>query len=116
MVSSLALIYKLFVDFVTSYTGGVMAITSYTVTDAAWVAITAAGKSGTCWLQKKPVEGRVAIHHSTTGSGSLSVNDGFFLPDNKSELTSIVADSGADIYYARCSDAGETATVITDVI
>lgn len=93
-----------------------MAITSYTVNDTAWTAITAAGESGTCWLQQKPEEGRCVIHHSDSGTGSLDIEDGYFLPDNKSEIVSIVADNVSDIFYARCSDADETATVVTDVI
>ena len=93
-----------------------MAITSYTVNDTSWTAITAAGESGTCWLQQKPEEGRVVIHHSDSGTGSLDIEDGYFLPDNKSETVTIVADNPSDIYYARCVDADESAKVCADVL
>lgn len=93
-----------------------MAIVRHTVTDTAWTAISNAGESGTCWLQQKPEEGRCVVHHSESGSGSLDVDDAYFLPDNKSEIVQLVADSTSDIFYARCADAGETAIVITDLI
>lgn len=93
-----------------------MALNAFSIDGDTWTAITSAGESGQCWIQKNPDIGQVVINHSTSGSGSLDVNDSYFMPDNKSELVPIPADDNSDIFYARCLRSGQEATIISDVI
>lgn len=82
---------------------------------SAWTAITSAGEGGTCWLQKAPGQGQVVINHGSSGSGSLTVDDSYFMPDDKNVITDITPDDVTDIFYARCTVTGETANIVVDV-
>ena len=94
-----------------------MAITSNAITGAAWVPISAAGESGTCWLQNIPDKGQVVINHSNSGVPSDSdVDESYFMVNNQNNIVEITADDAADIFYARCSVVGESAKIITDVV
>jgi len=93
-----------------------MAMTTYSITGGAWTAISAAGESGAVVLQQKPGNDQVVINHSAAGSGSLVVDESYFLQDNKNVITPITADSTADIWYARCSVATGAAVVLADVV
>lgn len=87
------------------------------INGAGWTAITAAGESGTCWVQKNPGDGGVVINHiESVDPSSLIISQSYFMPDNKRKITDIVSDSPTDIFYARCVNEGETAKVAVDVV
>lgn len=89
---------------------------SISITNTAWAVITAAGQSGTVWLQNKPALGRIVIAHSDTGSSSgLTIQDAFPLPNklNPPNILKITADNVNDIYYARATRG--SGTILTDV-
>ena len=94
-----------------------MAITPNSITGDAWTPITSAGESGTCWLQNIPDKGQVVINHSNSGVPSAGdVDDSYFMVNNQNKIVEITADDAADVFYARCSVAGESAKIIADVI
>jgi len=90
-----------------------MTITVHNITGDAWTPITAAGKSGTCWLQEIPGKGQVVINHSDTLT-EFNVDESYFLLNAKRKLQWIGAESDNDIYYAKCRTPGTQAVLITD--
>lgn len=94
-----------------------MTAQAVSITGSVWTAISAAGESGTCWLQKKPDNGGVVINHiENVDPSSLDIDESYFMPDNKREITDIVADGPTDIFYAMCINGDETAIIVVDLI
>lgn len=98
-------------------------ITQYSITASAWTAITAAGESGTCWLDEEDDGAAgtvdVRISHSDSGvpsSGDVTKAKKVYKPMGNNDLMKISADNGSDIYYARCVSTGDTATITVDVV
>lgn len=98
-------------------------ITSYDITADAWTTITTAGESGSCWLAEEKAEdaGTVDVRVIHSVSGMPSVADllnakRVYRSKSNNDLCIISADSLADVYYARCKDAGSTAKLIVDVV
>lgn len=98
-------------------------ITAYTITGTAWTVITSAGESGSCWLDEEgdgsvgAVE--VRLYHSATGEpAAAKVTEGkkIYRPGGNTDICNFSADSGSDIYYARCLNANDQAIMIVDVI
>lgn len=81
-----------------------------------WTPISLANQSGTCWVQKNPGKGQVIISHSDSGEGILDVDVSYFMPSNKRKIVDISADNINDVFYARCSVAGESAIIDVDVL
>ncbi len=80
-------------------------ITPYTVTSLAWVQISNAGESGTCWAEKSVNGGgKLRIYHSTLGTPGLDkVNHGYpvWVPNKNFDATQLVPDAGGlDVFYA----------------
>jgi hypothetical protein len=98
-----------------------MSITQYSLTSSAWTVITTAGQSGTCWLDPDN-DGAggavdVRLYHSATGVPALSKDtEGFpvYAPSGNREQLPFTADSGGDIYYAKCKTSGSTAIISVD--
>ncbi len=95
-----------------------MAIQSHIINGNDWTAISLVGQQGSCWLKRNPEVGRVYIHHSEIGSGSLDVDDGFPLypASENNELLKISADSEFDIFYAKCNNVDAIAEIVVDLI
>ena len=62
-----------------------MAIAVHNITGDSWTPITAAGLSGTCWLQEIPGKGQVVINHSDTLT-EFEIDESYFLLNAKRRL------------------------------
>lgn len=93
-----------------------MTISTKQITGAAWVVISAPGESGTCWLREFP-EGQIAIVHSSSGvpTGD-AIDDSYFMEKDYNKILDLSADDSADIFYARCTGADDTAILIVDIV
>ena len=95
-------------------------ITQYTITGNAWTQITTAGQSGTCWLDEDGDGAKgtteVRVWHGETAPDASKFTEGrrVYKPQGNSDVVIMDADSGVDIYYARCA-AGAEATLTVDV-
>ena len=99
-----------------------MAITQYSLTASAFTAISAAGESGTCWLDEDN-DGAggsvdVRIFHAASLPIPAKATEGkrVYKPRGNLDVVSITADDVSDIYYAICKDSGSTAVISVDVI
>ena len=95
-------------------------ITQYSISDSAWTAITAAGESGTCWMDEDGDGGGepdVRIIHTTGTPDSSQTTFGkrLYIPKNNTDIMLISADNSSDIFYARCVKTGATAKVSVDI-
>jgi len=98
-------------------------ITTYTITGAAWTAISAAGESGACWLDEEGDGGvgavEVRIVHSATGEpaeAAVTFGKKVHKPAGNSDVCNFTADTDSDIYYARCLNENDQALLIVDVV
>ena len=99
-------------------------ITAKTITGAAAVVLTAAGESGSCWLNEdsKGASGTVDIRVYHTDGSAPSVETikalgkRVFRPNGNTDVLSIPSDNASDVYYATCNDLGATATLMVDSI
>lgn len=96
-------------------------ITSYTITSAAWTAITSAGESATAWLDEEGSgtkgTANVRITHSTTGTPAASVVNNarkLHKPSGNIDVMTLYPDSSDDIFYARCPKSGDQAIIQVD--
>lgn len=96
-------------------------ITPYTITGAAWTAITSAGESLRCWLDEEgdgsagAVE--VRIVHSATGTpldSALTSAKKIYRPGGNNDFLSVMADSESDVFYARCLNQDDEAILQVD--
>lgn len=79
-----------------------------------WSPITVPGQNAIFWLIKEPSDGRVLIDHSMDGVGSLDEGKSYSAPTNKEVITPLVADATTDVFYAKCKEPNQTATLIVD--
>lgn len=96
-------------------------ITQYAINSSAWTAITAAGSSGSCWLDEQGdgAAGDVDVriwHGSVPGDAEITKGKRVFRPTGNVDVMLISADSAADIYYARCATSGSAAILSVDVV
>ena len=98
-------------------------IVQYPITGNSWTPITAAGQSGTCWLDEQDDgaagQADVRIWHATTppsGESKLTESKRVYKPRGNDDIMLITSDSIDDIFYARCSRTEDTATLSADVI
>lgn len=95
-------------------------INSYTITSAAWLEITSAGKSATCWMREDSNPDNnsdVRIYHTTAGAPLASVIDHgkkLWTQNSSNDVMVLSADNDNDIYYARCVSG--TADIIVDEV
>lgn len=98
-------------------------ITQKNITGTAWLAVTAAGKSGSCWLDEDDdgVGGvvDVRIYHSDAGEPAADkTTEGkrIYKPAANNDVCIISADNASDIYYAKCRNANDTAILTVDIV
>jgi hypothetical protein len=96
-------------------------IKQYSITGATWTPISSAGQSGTCWLdeQNDGAEGTVDVriwHASVPTDDDVTKGKRCYKPSGNDDMMIITADSGTDIYYARCANVNDKATISVDVI
>lgn len=95
-------------------------ITQYSLTDSAWTPISAAGQSGTCWIDQDDDgaggTAEVRIWHGTSAPDASKFTEGVqvYKPKANNDVMVLSADSANDIFYARCA-TGATATITADV-
>lgn len=101
-----------------------MAITSYTITNSAWTAITTAGQEGSCWLSEDE-DGQSAVGKgdirifNTAGvptDADLLLGKRVYKPSGNTDVLTISADSGSDVFYARAKNSGDEAVLLVDVV
>lgn len=93
-----------------------MATSTKQITGAEWVVISAPGESGTCWLRELPV-GQIAITHSSSGvPAGGAIDDSYFMEKDYNNILDLSSDDSSDIFYARCTGADDTATLVMDMI
>lgn len=95
-----------------------MAITKKKINSISWIAITSAGKSGSCWLGKNiKGKGKVYINHSDSGSPPVKTF-GYPLskPIDNNGMLKIGANNLDDIFYARCQESNNEVIIFVDVI
>ena len=99
-----------------------MAILQYSLNASSWTAITAAGESGSAWLDEEG-DGNLGhadarIYHSSTPPGDAEVTMGkkIYRPAGNSDIMLLGADDASDIFYGRCVNDDDRATVTVDVI
>ena len=99
-----------------------MAITQYSLTATAFTAISAAGESGTCWLDEDndgaggTVDVRIVHAASLPAQAEATEGKRVYKPRGNFDVVVITADDVSDIYYAICKDSGSTAIMSVDVI
>ena len=94
-----------------------MATSAININGTTWTAITAAGESGSCWLNNvsdKPV----FVDHSKVALGAdcdfIKSRRVYFADDNGAHL-SITADDTGDVWYAKCPVPSDTSVLVVDV-
>jgi Zn-dependent metalloprotease len=97
-------------------------ITPYTITSTAWTAISAAGESGSCWLDEENDGSKghadVRITHSASGvpnEAALEAAKKVYRSSGNDDVCLIGADSASDIWYARCKTTGDEVIINADV-
>lgn len=97
-------------------------ITQYPITATAWTAISAAGESGTAWLDEENdgAAGQVdvRIYHTNGGvpaDAKITEAKRIYKPSGNDDVMILGADNATDIFYARCVNDGDTAIVSADV-
>jgi len=90
-------------------------IRKYTINSRSWTAITSAGQSGICWIEKNiRGNGLININHSDSGNTN---NAGFRLkkPLANNDICIISPDNDNDIYYARVLNSKNIVKIVVDV-
>lgn len=96
-------------------------ITQYSITATSWTQISTAGQSGTCWLDddddgaKGQVDVRVFHGSSAPGDGDVTKGKRIFKAGGNRDVCILEADDAQDVYYARCRNTGDTATLSVDM-
>ncbi len=94
-----------------------MATSAITIDGINWTAITAAGDSGSCWLNNvsdKPI----FVDHSKTALGvdcDLIKSRRVYFADNNTQHLSITADDTGDVWYAKCPVPTDISVLVVDV-
>ena len=97
-------------------------IVQYDITADSWTAITSAGESGSCWLDEQgdgeggKVDVRLFHDSSTPDDDDLTKGKRVYKPKGNNDLMTFEADDTTDIYYARCANTGDTATISVDAV
>lgn len=97
-------------------------IVQYSITADVWTPISTAGQSGTCWLDEQGdgaagnVDVRIWHGESAPGDSQITMAKRVYMPRGNQDIMQISADSGDDVYYARCANDGDAATLSVDVI
>jgi len=94
-----------------------MAMNHYNITGTEWTAISTVGQSGSCWLNKSPVNGRCMVYHadSVPNTNLVEYGKSCFVSTKNHDILTITADSTSDIFYAMMDAPTATATIIVDV-
>ncbi len=96
-------------------------IEPYSVYSTAWVAISTAGKSGSCWLnetnegQAGTADCRIVHATSTPVGDELDYAKRVYKPSTNNDVMILTADSTSDIFYARCVNSGDAVVLIADM-
>lgn len=100
-------------------------ITPYIIDSTSWTQITLPGQNGSCWLDEEndDVAGQanIRIYHQVLSLGvpsdaKITTGKRIYKCSGNNDSCGITADSGTDIYYARCVTAGDQVTLIVDVV
>lgn len=97
-----------------------MAIAQYTITSAAWTAISSAGQSGSCWLDENTQENSGADDVRIVHGASAPVYDDLVkgrrvrMPKDNKDMLLLAADNASDIFYAR--SVGGSAVLSVDMV
>lgn len=94
----------------------------YLITGLEWTPISTSGQSGSCWLDEDDVgasnrtDVRI-VHKAGDAPSEVGIVTGkrVYKP-NSNEVLVISADSVDDIYYAKCRNLADTATICVDVV
>lgn len=90
-------------------------MTQFLITAAAWTAITSAGETVSCWLDEDGdgASGHVDVRltHSIEG---VPTDNPTACKRIRAETTVLSADNARDVWYARCMNAEDKATISTD--
>ena len=98
-------------------------IVSKSITGLVIVVLSAAGESGTSWLDEDDTgaEGQadVRVYHTNAGAPSIATvratGKKLYKSNANDDVMIIGADDAGDIYYAVCANDGDKATVKVDV-
>lgn len=91
-------------------------ITRYTINSKRWTAITTAGQSGSCWIEKNiRGNGNILISHSDAGLPNKSYGFPLRGPANNIDVCIISADNQSDVFYARVTNAKNIINILVDV-
>ena len=96
-------------------------IVQYAVNGTEWTPITTAGQSGSMWLDEDN-DGAVGsmnvrIYHATSDTGAtFAKSKRVFKPVGNNDILQFSADSSEDIYYARCTNADDSAIISVDAV
>ena len=94
-------------------------ITQHEITGTAWVAISGAGESGTCWIESATTgNAKIRLYHSTLGVPDLSKKShGYpiFMPNSNFDAVQLKADGVTDVYYAICDDVNTKVLLNVDM-
>lgn len=97
-------------------------IAQYSINATDWTAISAAGESGSCWLDEDDdgAGGQldVRIYHAAAKPAVNLATEGkrCWKSNGNDDVMLISADNASDIYWAICINAGATAIVSADVV
>jgi len=97
-------------------------IVQKTIGSSEWTALSTAGQSGSVWLDEDQdgALGRadVRVIHSLSSVAAVlpTVGKRVFVPNSNNDVLICTADSATDIYYARCLNVGDQATISVDMV
>lgn len=98
-------------------------ITKKEITGTAFIAITTAGQSGSCWLGHDDSDfegtGDVRVYHADDGLPDVTKKaEGLraYKPKGNGDVLLLSADNSSDIFYAICNDTDGKADLMVDVV
>lgn len=98
-------------------------ITNKSITGLAIVVLSAAGESGSAWLDEDDTgaegEADVRVYHTNAGAPSIATvrlsGKRLYKSNANDDVMILGIDNATDIYYAVCKNDGDKATVKVDV-
>lgn len=96
-------------------------ITQFAINGTEWTPVTTAGKSGSCWLDEDDDGAKgsmdVRLFHGTSSAlATITASKRVYKPAGNDDVLTFSADTSEDIYYAKCKNPTDTATLSVDAI
>ena len=92
-------------------------IQRYRINSKRWTAISTAGQSGTCWIERNiRGNGTILISHYSAGLPRKSYGFPLNSPADNIDICIISADDQSDVFYARVTNSRNIIDILVDVV